>query len=1045
MKRIPTLTNGVLKVPAPAGSTALTVGSPAWATWLADDAVRSFSFQSPDGSYTARKERRQRGGTYWVAYRTAAGRQHKTYLGKAEELTPRRLAEVATALARTVAADDGTRHVSDPSGASTNRGGDLLLLATKLFAPRPRPDLVARPRLLSRLDAGLEGGSCTLLSAPAGSGKTTLLASWLARLDRPVGWLALDERDQDPHQVLRYLIAALQSAVPTCGRAALARLDSPPLPSPEVVLTSLINDLSTVREPCLLALDDYHLVRAPAVHSIVQFLVDHLPPAVHLVLSTREDPPLPLARMRASGQFAELRGGDLRFTPDEAASFLTGVLGLSLSNDDVATLVERTEGWAAGLQLAGLVLRDRADPAAFVAAFARGHRLVADYLSTEVLTQQPASIQRFLLTTSVLDRLCAPLCDAMLAADDGAADSSSSATGGSQEVLEALERANLFLIPMDDEQRWYRYHHLFADALRARLAREAGAAGSAAFHRRASAWFGREGLLPEAIQHALAGGVMEDAAAWIERLSPSVLANTSIRQPLATWLAALPESVVRTRPQLCLAHAWLAIHRYPQGPTSAWLDAAEQALPGEPAERRKRERGGIAATRALLATAGPTPELHQAQAWAEQALEDLGPEDAGFRSVAGVTMGKIALTQGRLEQAAQAFADAASAGQAAGIAHISLVARSQQVAIERITGTRRRAVASAQAALAWANDGGRAPGPGVGIMSVLLADLLRDGNELSPALPLATEGVRALRNYAEAPPLVLLASLSLTWLHVARGDAGAAADVLADARPLVEDGPGAALAPLLEAAEAQVRLALGDEASATAWAVAEQPIPLREIVGVGGHMFAAGLEAMGVAAARILTLQGRASRDADLLREAERRLETAWQLAEEQGLDWLRVRVLIIRALIADGLGDREGACASLAAAVARAEPEGHIRPFLDEGEPIATLLAAVLAPERVAGDQTGVSAGYFAELVAISQRLPPAPARDGALVEPPSEREIQVLRLLADGRSNTEIARHLVVERSTVKTHLIHLYGKLGVHSRTQAVARARALQLLD
>jgi LuxR family maltose regulon positive regulatory protein len=479
-----------------------------------------------------------------------------------------------------------------------DRGAGGLLLATKLFVPRPRPDVVPRPRLLAHLDASLDTGCCSLLSAPAGAGKTSLLAAWLAQLHRPVAWLTLDERDQDADQVLRYLVTAFQTIAPDCGRSALAWLDAPQSTPPEIVVTGLVNELAALPAPCVLVLDDYHLVRAPAIHAAVVFLLDHLPPTLHLVIATREDPPLPLARLRARRQLAEVRAADLGFNVEEAAALLGGTMGLRLAEPQVVALVERTEGWAAGLQLAGLAMRNRADPAAFVAAFTGEHRLVADYLMAEVLERQPASTRRFLLATSVLDRMCAPLCDAMQAPDVGQRDDQGPGVN-SQTVLEELERANLFLVPLDDERVWFRYHHLFADVLRARLAREAGPDAPAVLHRRASTWFGREGLLPEAIGHAFAGNAAEDAAIWLEALTPSLFATMSIHQTLAAWLAALPEPVVRTRPLLCLAQAWLLIHRVELEPAAAWIEAAARALPAAE-DGAHPARGAVAATRAYI-------------------------------------------------------------------------------------------------------------------------------------------------------------------------------------------------------------------------------------------------------------------------------------------------------------------------------------------------------------------------------------------------------------------------------------------------------------
>jgi LuxR family maltose regulon positive regulatory protein len=1049
MTQIPSVADGLLQGTAAAGAAGLAVGSPAWFAWLAGDAARSFSFRSPAGSYTARKERRQRGGAYWVAYRTVAGQQHKVYLGKAEDLTPERLEEAAAALAGRVADAAGpiAEAMPAPGGVRGRLGqgaAGLPLLTTKLFVPRPRPDLVPRPRLLARLDAGLDADRCSLLSAPAGAGKTSLLAAWLDRLDRPVAWLTLDERDQDAGQVLRYLVAALQTIAPACGRGVLAWFEVPRPPPPEVVLTALVNDLVALPDPGLLVLDDYHLVRDPAVHAAVAFLVDHLPPTLHLVIASREDPPLPLPRLRAGHQLAELRAADLGFSVEEAAAFLGASMGLRLEREQVAALVERTEGWAAGLQLAGLALRDRPDPAAFVAAFAGGHRLVADYLTAEVLDRQPAPTRRFLLATGVLDRLCAPLCDALLASDADAPDAASPASGGSQGVLEELERTNLFLVPLDDERVWFRYHHLFADALRARLAREAGPGAAATLHRRASAWFGREGLLPEAIGHALTGDAAEDAATWLAALMPTLFATMSIHQTLAAWLAALPEPVVRARPLLCLAQAWLLIHRVELEPAATWIDAAARALPAADDDARPA-RGAVAATRAYMATVVPDTAPDHAIGWAERALDDLAPDDVAFRGIAGISLGQAALALGQLDRAERAFAEVAAATRAAGLVQGSLTATTQQVNVQRLRGARRQALATGRAALAWASE--HVVPSTVGRLRTVLAELLLDEDDLTAALPLATEGLAAPREFGNAPPLVLLASLPLVRLRLTQGDAAAAGAVLAEVRPLVQHGPFAMVAQLLEAAEARVRLALGDGAAAVAWASAVAwaapvaPMALADMLRFG----AAGVEAAGVTPARILVVQGRTTGDAVLLRQAERHLEAAWRLADRHGLGWLRLRVLILRALLADAQGDRAAALGTLAAAVAQAEPEGVIRPFVDEGEPMAALLVELRGAARDGREPAGgVSPAFLGTLLGAFPGQEAGPRRTG-LVEPLTERELEVLRLLAAGRSNAEMAAELFVEQSTVKTHLIHLYSKLGVHRRTQAVARARALRLLD
>jgi LuxR family maltose regulon positive regulatory protein len=891
--------------------------------------------------------------------------------------------------------------------------------------------------LLSHLDAGLDTGRCSLLSAPAGAGKTSLLAAWLAGLDRPAAWLTLDERDQAADQVLRYVVAACRTIAPACGRGALAWLDAPQLPPPEVVVTALVNDLAVLPAPGVLVLDDYHLVRAPDVHAAVAFLLDHLPPALHLVIASREDPPLPLARLRARRQLVEVRATDLEFDVEEAAALLASSVRLRLTDAQVAALVARTEGWAAGLQLAGLALRDRPDPAAFVAAFTGGHRLVADYLMAEVLERQPASIRRFLLATGVLDRLCAPLCDALLVPDDDR-PGSAPVGGDSQGILEHLERTNLFVTPLDDERVWYRYHHLLADALRARLAREAGAEAAATLHRRASAWFGREGLLPEAIGHALAGDAADDAATWIEALAPSMFATMSTHQTLTAWLAALPDPVVRTRPLLCLARAWLLIHRVELEPAAAWIEAAARALPA--ADDDRPAQGAVAATRAYMATVVPQAAPDHAIVLAERALSNLAPDDTAFRGIAGMSLGQAALGLGRLDLAERAFAEVAAAARGAGLVQAGLTAATQQVNVQRLRGDRRQALATGRATLAWASE--HVVPSTVGRLRTVLAELLLDENDLTAAQPLAADGLAAISEFGNAPPLVLLASLPLVRLRLAGGDAAAADAVLTGLRPLVQHGPYAMVILLLEAAEARVQLARGDGAAAAAWAsrvawaAPVEPAALADMFRFG----AAGVEAAGVTPARILLAEGRATGDAGLLRQAERALDIAGQLAEGHGVGWLRLRVLILRALLADAVGDRTAAQGRLAAAVAHAEPEGVTRPFLDEGEPMAALLADL----RAAAWDRRSPAAFLATLLAGFPGHAAEPHRTG-LIEPLTGRELDVLRLLAAGRSNAEMAAELFVEPSTVKTHLIHLYGKLGAHSRTQAVARARALGLLS
>ena len=443
-------------------------------------------------------------------------------------------------------------------GVPYNARVPATILATKLFIPPLRPKIVLRPRLIERLNKGLTSDrKLTLISASAGFSKTTLVSEWIVDSGRPTAWLSLDEGDNDPACFLMYLVAALQTIASNIGAGAMAVLQSPRPPSTESILTTLLNEITTIPGNFLLVLDDYHVIDAKPVHQALTFLLEHLPPQAHLVIATREDPPLPLARLRARGQLtelraAELRAADLRFTPTEAADFLNGVMGLDLAVEDIAALEARTEGWIAGLQFAALSMQRCQDATSFIKSFTGSHHFVLDYLVEEVLQRQPDSIQAFLLRTSILDRLCGPLCDAVLR--------SPSASG--QETLEDLERANLFIVPLDNERRWYRYHHLFAELLRQRLHQSASSGneegGVAEYHTRASQWYEDHGLEIEAFQHAAAANDIERAEGIIEGKGIPLHFRGAVAAILG-WLASLPKTVLDARPSLCVRYATLSL------------------------------------------------------------------------------------------------------------------------------------------------------------------------------------------------------------------------------------------------------------------------------------------------------------------------------------------------------------------------------------------------------------------------------------------------------------------------------------------------------
>src|SRR5215218_9368258 len=629
-RHIPLVAAGVLHVLEPPGGPEIAVDSPGWAAWLRDPATRSFSFRGSSGAFTARKEGRSGGEEYWSAYRKRSGRLRKVYLGKAERLTLARLEDAATVLAgrgegEVTAAQDAELTRADGAGRealtrsddhareSSRPGlqGDPLLL-TKLSIPTASPSLVARLRLSERLEEEL-GRKLILISAPAGFGKSTLLSMWLSvssRSGQSAVWLSLDPGDNDPTRFWRYFIAMADRLYPGAGDTALVLLQSPQAPPIEAILTTLLNELAELPADAVLVLDDYHLITSRTIHEALAFLIEHLPPQMHLVISTRADPPLPLSRLRARGEMAELGASDLRFTTEETATFLGKIVGSQLTAQDVAELGERTEGWVAGLQLAALALRDRPDISSFIAAFTGSNRYVVDYLAEEVLARHPEALRTYLLKTSILDRMCGALCDAVTSRDDG------------QETLEYLEHANLFVIPLDEERRWYRYHHLFTDVLRQQL-HETDGDLLPELHRRASVWFERQGLAAEAVHHALEAHDIERAADLIEDIGLSVMLPGQVHTLLG-WLAQIPDALVRSRPALCVVHAAALMFAGQPESAEARVDDAERDVHlEEQADRAHIILGQVATVRGNLARI--SGDLARCVALSRRAL-DLLPE-----------------------------------------------------------------------------------------------------------------------------------------------------------------------------------------------------------------------------------------------------------------------------------------------------------------------------------------------------------------------------------------------------------------------------------
>ena len=905
--------------------------------------------------------------------------------------------------------------VESPAAAAPGRD---VLLATKLHMPASRPGQVLRPRLTARLDEGLARG-LILASAPAGYGKTVLLADWARRVGHPVAWLSLDAGDNDPARFWRHAVAALDRARPGTGERVAPLLGPSAPTSFQGLVTALINDLAG--EEALLVLDDYHVISAQQVHESLSFLVEHRPAGICVVLASRSDPPLPLARLRARGQLTEIRVAELRFTPAEAGNLLQHAAP-ALPDASVAALTARTEGWAAGLALAALSLHGHGDAAAFVAAFTGSHRYVLDYLAEEVLEGQDKQVRTFLLETSVLERLNGPLCDAVTGRE------------GSQALLEQAERAGLFLIPLDELRGWWRYHHLFADLLRARLQQEQPGR-VAQLHRNAAAWYSEHGLADDAIGHAAAAGEMLWAARIIEQHFDLVHRIQGEAATIDRWMSVLPAEVVRSRPRLLLAQAHMAADRGQPEVVEPLLEAVDCA-PHDWADEPFEPASGAAASFLINAPALTTlhrsylAQLHgDAEATAAFATQTLAESKPGEGALSATAHGFLAVAEwlrGRLAEAERALASSVTGWCETG--QLTLIAWGcyELVLIQLAQGRLDAAALTCEQALDSLVTSGR-PAPAAGPSYAGLAEIAYQRDELDVALRHATEGIALCRQFVYTPPLAGgLATLAM--IRQATGDLTGALEAITEA-DLAAPGPAGLLNPV-PARRARLLLAQGDLPAATRFArdnglgPDDEPDYARE----SGHLMLA----------RILLAQDRPGQALALLD----RLHAA-AVAQDRAGSLIETGAL--RALALAAAGDEASAVTTLAGALTLACPQGYVRVFADEGPPMAALLSRLIAAQRTGPAAAEVPLGYLARLQRAFR--PGRPVRDpvpSGIIEPLTSRELEVLRMLAAGRSNQAIARELVVTLDTVKKHVGHVLGKLGAANRTEAVARARELSLI-
>jgi LuxR family maltose regulon positive regulatory protein len=893
------------------------------------------------------------------------------------------------------------------------------LLATKLYVPAPPPHVVPRPRLLQRIDAGLAPHvRLTLLSAPAGFGKTTLLGEWIAHTaerepDTRFAWLSLDEADEDPARFLSYVVAALQRVHADVGVDALHLLHGGQAPSYEPALTALVNDLSETLGETFVILDDYHAIDSKPVNGILAFLVDRAPPQLRLVIATRFDPPLPLARLRSRGGLTEIRASDLRFTSEEAANFLNEVMGLRLSAKDVSALEQRTEGWIAGLQLAAVSMRGRADVAGFIESFTGSHRFVLDYLAEEVLQRQPDDIRRFLLRTSVLERMTGPLCDTVTGREDGG------------DVLELLERANLFVVPLDDRRLWYRYHHLFAEVLRSRLHVEHPDLASE-LHRAAAEWFERNGLPEEAVRHALSGGDVDRAATLVELQLPAIRRDRR-DATLLGWLDRIPDDVVRRRPVLSTFYAWGMLVAGNVQAVEPWLRDAEQALSDtDSASVRGEELDRLPTTIAIYraALAQGQGDLEACREHARHALTLAAPDDHLARSGAAGYLGLAAYAEGDIETAVRTFPETISALHAAGHTADELsstvVLADMWIAQGRLVEAR---TLYEKALRTVTSQGAPVVTGATADLHVAFGELMRELGDL-PAARHHLQIGDDLGEHASLTENRYRWFVAMALVKRAEGDLDGAIALLDEAERLYRRGFLPEVRPVA-AVKARVWIAQGGLTSAQGWA-REQGLSSTDEL-----RYLREFEHLTLV--RLLVARGRLHGDSEVIHEALGFLHRLLKVAEADGRHGSVNEILVLQALAREAYGDRDRAVAILRRVLLATEAEGHVRLFLDEGAPMEALLRAAdvsrVAPSRVTS-----------LLPAAADAAPEAPA----LLEPLSDRELEVLRLLATELSGPEIARQVFVSVNTLRTHTKHIFAKLDVNTRRAAVRRAADLGLL-
>ena len=886
-----------------------------------------------------------------------------------------------------------------------------LLLATKLRIPPQPHHVVRRSRLIDALEYGVAQYKLTALAAPAGYGKTTLLSQWAHASHFSIAWLSISEEDNDLERFFRYLLTAWEAVQPGIKESRLGLLLGAMMPDTEGVLSAFLNVANDVREHIVFVLDDYHLIEDSSIHQALTFLLDHLPPTLHFVLAGRAEPPLPLARYRARDELLEIRTDDLQFLMEETSDFLSRFMGLQLTDDEIVHLQAQVEGWIAGIQLAALSLR-RHGKMVDTFIISGKHRFIADYLSEDVLAHLSPTLRRFLLQTSVLDRLCGPLCDVVTASEGG------------QETLESLERENLFLMPLDDNREWFRYHRLFSDFLYEELKRR-HPDEIVHLHRRAARWYLAHELPEQAFRHAVDGQDVEYVVQIFDRYCNAKLNSGEIRL-VQRWVDSIPAEWYLIYPVLGLAKAGFLAFTGAFEACMRCIDEVEQQLTSTESEDWRGQLARVTAVRCFMACT--ENDLTRAETFADQALQELPDEDLNWRPVIYGALGDTYRRNARWEEARSCYLKALAVTDSPGLhfmsAHVFGALADldlRQGRLQTAAGYWRKATAVIHERENW----GRLELPAIGWVYIRMGELLYEWNELADAWDHLSQGLERAELGGDVRAMIA-GYLIAGRLKLTDGDVETATEYLERARPLVEKALFPDWTNRFERLQLEVWLAQDRLRAAVHWS--------DEMLHSDALERRPESEVAHLAVARVLIVKG----DLPSLERALALLERLLQMAETEGRTGIQIEALALQALADWRRGERAGAMTALERALRIAEPEGHVRLFVDFGLPMVRLLQEARS--------RSVMPGYVAKLLAAcGDYFSISALTEGALPEPLSPREQEILELVAAGLTNQEIADKLIISPETVKKHAGTIYGKLGVRSRTEAVARARALDLLD